>query len=182
MRTFITSDIHFSHKNIMKFCPKSRPFNDIDEMDTKIINIWNKHIGPEDTTYILGDVAFCNAEKAVGYMRRLNGSKILVKGNHDEKLLNDKAFRDCFFRIEPYLETVFEDTKVMMFHYPIYEWNRMHHGAVHFHGHLHGRKIPVDGRIFDVSMDGNDCVPYDMSELIRYVKREPIRKHGDGEN
>ena len=71
MTQFVTSDIHFGHANIMKFCPESRAFNnDVDLMNETIIKNWNSMITPQDHTYILGDVAFCNAEKASNFMRR----------------------------------------------------------------------------------------------------------------
>lgn len=180
MKIFITSDIHFSHKNIMNFCPESRPFTDIDHMDNTIIKIWNETITSKDLTYIIGDVAFCNAEKAVSYMHRLNGKKVLVTGNHDHKLVKDQNFLDCFESVVNLCEISHNGTKVVMFHYPIYEWNNMHRGSVHFHGHLHARPHGIAGRIFDVAMDGNDCVPYDMSALIKHVLKQPIRTHGDG--
>ena len=180
-RTHITSDIHFSHANIIKFCPESRPFRDADEMDRTIIHNWNADVHPLDTTIIIGDVAFCNVEKAVHLMNRLNGKKILVKGNHDFKLAKDEKFRNCFESVHDYLDMTFEQTKLVLFHYPIYEWDKMHHGSVHFHGHVHARPIPVNGRIYDVAMDGNQCRVYNLPELIRYVKRQEIRSHGDGD-
>lgn len=181
MKTYITSDIHFSHTNIMKFCPKSRPFSGIEEMDRKIIEIWNSMINQEDLVYILGDVAFAAPSKAAVLVSRLNGRKILIKGNHDSKLCKDQQFRDNFEEIVDYKRLVHNGQVVVMFHYPIFEWDQMHRGSIHFHGHLHARPIGVDGRIFDVAMDGNNCIPYDMDELIKKMLELPIRVHGDGE-
>ncbi len=105
MNTWITSDLHFGHTNIMKFCPQSRSRfnNDVDYMNEQMVREWNATIAPEDTVYILGDVAFLPADKAVKIMRRLNGRKILIEGNHDRKLLNDPVFRSCFAEVHPYL-------------------------------------------------------------------------------
>lgn len=181
MKTYITSDIHFSHSNILKFCPDSRKFADVEEMDRKILEIWNSIINEDDLTYILGDFAFTNAEKATRFAQRLNGRKILIKGNHDSKLVKDKRFAECFEEIVDYKRFVHNGQLVVMFHYPIWEWDQMHRGAVHFHGHLHARPTGIEGRIFDVAMDGNNCIPYDMDELIAEVIKQPIRVHGDGE-
>lgn len=181
MKTFITSDIHFSHRRIMEFCPESRPFKDVEEMDNKIVEIWNSMIEEDDLTYILGDVAFCNAEKAAKLVNRLNGRKILIRGNHDSKTSKDKRFLDCFENVRDYLRFVHNGQLVVLFHYPIWEWDQMHRGAIHFHGHLHARPTGIEGRIFDVAMDGNNCIPYNMDDLIKEMLNKPIRGHGDGD-
>lgn len=180
-KTYITSDIHFSHRRIMEFCPDSRPFKDVEEMDQKIIEIWNSMINPEDLTYILGDVAFCNAEKASKLVNRLNGRKVLIRGNHDSKTSKDQRFLDCFENVRDYLRFVHNGHLIVLFHYPIFEWDQMHRGSIHFHGHLHARPTGIDGRIFDVAMDGNNCIPYNMDDLIQEMLKKPIRIHGDGE-
>jgi len=174
-KTWITADIHFDHTNILKFCAKSRPFYDVEEMNDTIIKNWNGMIAVNDLVYILGDVAFCNAEKAVRLLKRLNGRKILVRGNHDVKLLKDGNFRACFDQIEDYLEIGFNGSRLVMFHFPIWEWDRMHHGAIHFHGHCHGRKTNIPGRIFDVAMDANNCLPHLMDDAIAKALRFPVR-------
>lgn len=138
MKTWITSDLHFGHTNIMKFCPENRGhFKDVTHMNEEMIRMWNEQVKADDTVYILGDVAFCSASDAAKIMHRLNGVKILVEGNHDRKALKDESFRSCFAEIHKYLDINYDGTKVVMFHYPIMEWDQMHRGAVHFYGHLH---------------------------------------------
>lgn len=55
---YFTSDLHFNHENIIKYC--NRPFKNIDDMDNYLINYWNKIIRTKDIVYILGDFAFGN--------------------------------------------------------------------------------------------------------------------------
>ena len=177
---FITSDIHFSHKNIMKFCPVSRAFgeDDVDKMDEEIIRRWNSVVQPNDHTYILGDVAFCNAEKAVRYLKRLNGNKTLIRGNHDVKLINDRAFCNEFDAIQDYYSLTIDKTKVIMFHYPVCEWDQMHRGSVHFHGHLHGGKSGMEKyRCIDVGMDSYNCYPMQLSTAIDTALKGEIKSH-----
>lgn len=175
MKTWITADIHFSHTNILKFCAKSRPFYDVEEMNDTIIKNWNNLVSPEDKVYILGDIAFTTAQAAARLVNRLNGTKILIKGNHDVKLLREQVFRDCFAEIHDYLEIGYNGSRLVMFHFPIWEWDRMHHGAVHFHGHCHGRPTGIQGRIMDVAMDDNNCLPHLMDDAINKVMRQPVR-------
>jgi calcineurin-like phosphoesterase family protein len=175
MKTWITADIHFSHSNILKFCAKSRPFRDVEEMNDTIIKNWNDLVSPGDKVYILGDVAFTNAEAAARLVNRLNGTKILIKGNHDVKLLREQVFRDCFAEIHDYLEIGYDGSRLVMFHFPIWEWDRMHHGAIHFHGHCHGRPTGIQGRIMDVAMDDNNCLPHLMDDVVKLTLRQPVR-------
>lgn len=177
---FITSDIHFSHKNIMKFCPVSRAFgeDDVDKMDEEIIWRWNSVVQPHDHTYILGDVAFCSAEKAVRYLKRLNGNKTLIRGNHDVKLINDRAFCNEFDAIQDYYSLTIDKTKVIMSHYPFLSWDQMHRGSVMFHGHLHGSKSGMEKyRILDVGMDNYNCYPMQLSTAINMALKGEIKGH-----
>lgn len=179
MRTFITSDLHFGHLNIQKFCPKTRGhFRDVEHMNEEMIRMWNEIVAPEDTTYILGDVAFLPAYKAVGILSRLNGSKILIEGNHDRKLLKDPAFRSCFKEVHQYLWLNYNGTQVVMSHYPFLEWDQMHRGSLHFHGHLHGNKTGQEHfRCKDVGMDAMGVIVMEMEDAIKSIASNEIKRH-----
>lgn len=138
MNIWITSDLHLGHKNIIKFCPETRGhFTDEAHMTAEIVREWNEKVQPGDLVYILGDVAFMNAGKAASILSSMNGDKILIEGNHDQKALTNTSFRQAFLEVHKYLEIMHNGHLVCMFHYPITEWNQMHRGAVHFYGHLH---------------------------------------------
>jgi calcineurin-like phosphoesterase family protein len=180
MRTFITSDLHWGHKNIMKFCPQSRARfrDDVDYMNEAMVREWNEIVEPEDLVYILGDVAFLPAVKAAEFMRRCNGRKILVQGNHDRKTLNDPVFRSCFEEIHHYLDINYNGTKICMFHYPIAEWDQMHRGAVHFHGHLHGGVSGLEKyRARDMGMDATGFIVVEMERAIADAMKGEIKGH-----
>jgi calcineurin-like phosphoesterase family protein len=177
---FVTSDIHFGHKNIMSFCPvtRARFKNDVDFMNEEIIREWNQVVTPRDHTYILGDVAFCNVEKAVGFLRRMNGAKTLVVGNHDTKLIKDDKFRACFREIRDYMTISHNGTRVVMFHFPISEWDQMHRGSVHLFGHVHGGPNSLEGaRALDVGMDATGRVVTSLDEMVARALQGTIRPH-----
>ena len=177
---FITSDIHFSHKNIMSFCPvtRARFKDDVDYMNEQIIKEWNEVVTPRDHTYILGDVAFCNAEKAVSFMKRLNGSKTLIKGNHDFKLVKSREFEDCFIDVQDYYSITVNGTKVVMFHYPISEWDQMHRGAIHFYGHLHQNASGLEKyRARNAGWDCTGNIVTDIDHLIADALKGEIKGH-----
>ena len=179
MKTWITSDLHFGHANIKKFCPETRDrFRDVEHMREVMISEWNESVAAEDTVYILGDVAFLPAAEAVQIMRRLNGRKILIEGNHDRKLLNDPAFRACFDQVHSYLRFVHNGQLVISFHYPILEWDQMHRGSVHFYGHVHGKPTGLEQyRARDVAFDATGRVVSDLDVMIADALKGEIRSH-----
>jgi calcineurin-like phosphoesterase family protein len=179
MKKWITSDLHFGHANIQKFCPVTRGrFKDIADMREVMIKEWNEQVAQDDETFILGDFAFLPAKDAVEILRRLNGHKILVEGNHDRKLLNDPAFRAEFKEIHQYLRYNHDGQIVIMLHYPIYEWDQMHRGAVHFYGHVHGNKTGLEQyRARDVAFDATGRVVSNMDDMIADALKGEIRAH-----
>jgi calcineurin-like phosphoesterase family protein len=147
-------------------------------MNEAMVKEWNDLIAPEDTVYILGDVAFLPAQKAAEYMMRCNGTKILVEGNHDRKTLQDPTFRNCFKEVHKYLWLTYNGTQVIMFHYPIAEWDQMHRGSVHFHGHLHGGTSGMEQfRCIDVGMDATGMIAISMEDAIASAMKGAIKGH-----
>jgi calcineurin-like phosphoesterase family protein len=180
MKTYITADLHFGHKNIMTFCPvtRARFKGDVDYMTEAMIAEWNDIVEPIDTVYMLGDVAFLSGYNAALVMMRLNGRKILIEGNHDRKTLLDVNFRKQFAEVHKYLDITYDGHNIIMFHYPIAEWDRMHRGALHFHGHLHGNESGLEGfRAMDVGMDATGFIVTEMEDAIAKAVKGKIKGH-----
>lgn len=199
MTTFVASDIHFSHRNIFKYCPhRQHPGivlenitdEDCAKMNEKIIARWNSMVMPEDETYIIGDVAMGQIFKAPALIRRLNGTKYLIRGNHDKTLVRDirkdPSLSNLFAWVESYHEMTYkyagEKIMINMSHYPMHSWNKQSQGAVMLHGHLHGTPHGIPGRIKDVGIDTNDLYPYRMDDVMRGVLKKEVRgNHHDNE-
>jgi len=182
MKTFITSDTHWSHANILKFNPSTRQFKDVEHMDEEMIRMWNEKVDPHDVVYHLGDVAFCNVHKAAGIMRRLNGKKILIAGNHDRKLLEHSEFRHQFMAVHDYFTLRYKmgniAVHIVMFHYPIFDHDRAGHGSIMLHGHRHGNPTGIPGRIMDVGMDSTGDIVSGMDDIItKMLKIDPMQHH-----
>jgi calcineurin-like phosphoesterase family protein len=182
-KTWIGSDLHFGHANIMKFCPETRARfkNDVAYMNEAMVREWNEIVQPEDLTYILGDVAFCNVQTATGFLRRMNGRKVLIEGNHDKKLVQDASFCAEFESVHKYLDVNYDGHKIVMFHYPIFEWDQAHRGAIHFYGHKHGGACPdmTKYRARDVGMDATGRIVVSMEDAIRDALTGAIKGHHD---
>lgn len=133
MNIYFTSDLHFGHKNIIRF--DNRPFTSVEEMDETLIRNWNNKVRNNDLVYILGDISWYNDEITADILSKLNGRKVLIKGNHDR--VHGKV-RKCFEEITDYKEIVLPGNRhVVLCHYPIVFFNRHHYGAYMLYGHVH---------------------------------------------
>lgn len=179
---FVTSDNHYFHKNIMKFCPQTRPFTDIGDMTEKMILAHNRVVRPEDDVYFLGDFSFGNATQTRDVIHRLNGRLHLVYGNHDRVIECNHDIQKLFTSVQDYKFLKVGDKELAMFHYPIDgEWRNSHRGSYHIHGHLHN-STPLHQqkyRRMDVGIDTRigTHAPYEISEVFDLLKNKEIFKH-----
>jgi calcineurin-like phosphoesterase family protein len=136
---FITSDTHWGHRGVCEFLrsggTKLRPWDNYEEMDEAMVDNWNRTVGPKDKVYHLGDVVI--NRRAFPTLARLNGEKVLIKGNHD------------LFRLEEYTP-YFKDIRAchpldgfLMTHIPIHEAS-LGRWKGNWHGHLHSDVVMED--------------------------------------
>ena len=78
MRYFI-SDIHIQHRLMLR----TRGYESFEAMHDDIVKRWNSKVTKSDTEYVIGDVSFGDYAQTKAVLDRLNGQKILIKGNHD---------------------------------------------------------------------------------------------------
>lgn len=100
MSVFYTSDMHFGHERIVELC--YRPYGSVEEMNDALVYNWNQMVAPADTVWVLGDVAI--GSKGLANVSRLNGTKILVAGNHDSCWEKHKRWRRA---VREYMEAGF---------------------------------------------------------------------------
>ena len=132
---FYIADTHFGHENILGL--DNRPFKTIDEHDEALIEYWNDAVGYNDDVYILGDFCMYSTLKTQAILKRLNGRKHLIVGNHDGKSLKNPETRNMFVEITPYKEITDGEHFVVLSHFPIPTFNKHYYGAYHFYGHVH---------------------------------------------
>ena len=158
-KIFLVADLHFGHKNMIKFSKTSRGmFNDVEHMNETIIQNWNNVVGKDDIVYLLGDISHSIKGKDTRkLLERLNGRIILIKGNHDKNKDINK-YKDLLEEVDNYKEIkyLYENKyyHIILSHYPFGTWNRSFQGSIMCHGHSHGRYI-AEGKIFDVGIDSN---------------------------
>lgn len=191
---FFTSDTHFWHKNILKYCP--RPYKDVEAMNEGLINNWNADVGEDDEVYHLGDFAFGTVPQICDILKRLNGKKYLIRGNHD-KVMEKKGGPNRLWNspkvwfqwVKDYHELEVKDEemdvvqKIILCHYPFQVWNHSHHGSWHLHGHCHGTLPSKDSMSrLDVGVDQRWMRPISYEGIKAIMTRKvfkPVDHHGD---
>lgn len=152
MTDFIIGCTHFGHANIIKLA--NRPFQTLEEMDETMIDRWNMQVNKNDTVYHLGDFSYkANAQK---YESKLNGRMIKIRGNHDPDNWGQN-----------YLSFKLNKSKVVLFHYPIEEWDGWWRpGSVHFHCHTHKKEFKSAERRGNVGADAIGFTPMKLNIAI----------------
>lgn len=178
MPSFVISDTHFGHTNSWaKFkLPNGdplRPFSSNEEMDEAMIERWNAKVSPQDTVYHLGDVVI--KKSSLELVKRLNGKKRLVRGNHD--IFHDKHYREVGFE-KMYGVRVFVD-KFILSHIPLHPDCVTDRFKVNVHGHLHAnevtRQIPVQQTDEWVSaLSHTEIDPRYLCVSVEHTNYEPL--------
>ena len=175
MRYYI-SDCHFSHEKLTRFMD-NRPFADGKEMDETMIRQWNSVVRRRDEVVILGDFSFADGERTNVILKRLNGRKFLVTGNHD-KFLSDKKFdKSLLYWYGPYKEFRENHKVIVCSHYPILCYNAQYRGLEQEpdgDGSYEGRSYMMYGHVHNTydEIIVNECI-----NNIRKMKRT-INRHG----
>lgn len=176
MTIFFSADSHYGHKNVIKLC--GRPFLDLDHMRESLIENWNSRVSNSDSVYFLGDFSFYkNDEDSEKIVKRLNGQKFLVKGNHDNHLKS--ATLSKFSWVKDYYELYDGKDKFVLFHFPIKNWNKAHFGSYHLHGHEHSSINDCYFRRYDVGVDAtqHNFFPVSLEEIKDRLKNAALPKH-----
>ena len=169
---FLVSDTHFGHAGVCRFTcddgvTKIRPWTDPNEMDEEMVKRWNETVKPNDKVYHLGDVVI--NRKALSIMHRLNGDKVLIKGNHDIFKLEDytRHFRD--------IRGYHVMNNMILSHVPVHPESAGRFRA-NIHGHLHQRVVLKDGVAdpfyFNVSVERIDFRPILFEEVLEKIRAQ----------
>ena len=157
---FLTSDTHFGHLGVCKFTrsdgvTKLRPWDTPEEMDEEMVRRWNQTVRPSDKVYHLGDVVI--NRRALSTLARLNGDKVLIRGNHD--IFRDTEYRAYFRELRAYHVM----NGMILSHIPVHA-DSLGRFGVNIHGHLHANRVKrargVDAQIGEVLYSDEPDVRY----------------------
>lgn len=170
---WLVSDTHFGHAGVCRFLrsdgvTKLRPWDDPQEMDEFMISAWNERVKPNDKVYHLGDVVI--NRKSLSTLTRLNGDKVLIRGNHD--IFRDDEYRKYFRELRAYHVM----NGMILSHIPIHPDSLGRFGT-NIHGHLHANQvmIEIDGRTVPdlryicVCVEQTEFAPILFEDVIKRV-------------
>lgn len=171
MKKFYIADWHYGHKNIIAL--DNRPFKNVDEMNAELIKRWNKAVSNEDAVYVLGDMFWCDHKVAMEVLDKLNGSKILVRGNHDKRIYElDKKFN----QVVDYAEIRDGDRHVVLSHYPIPCFKNHYYGWYHLYGHVHSSfeyNMMEHDKYLMEELYGKQCKMHNVGAMMPYIDYTP---------
>lgn len=179
-RVWFTSDTHFFHRNVIEYC--KRPFDSLEDMHDSMIRDWNIVVRPDDTVYILGDFCFGGAGKIAGINAHLNGNKILIRGNHDDKRVlrsQDLGFAQVIDSTSQGHRIELPGLTAYLSHYPYAGGGDSSHeerftnkrmvddgSSILLHGHVH-QHWKRKGRMLNVGVDVWDYMPISPEMVIK---------------
>lgn len=168
---WVTSDTHFNHANIIKYC--NRPFSSVEEMNETIIANWNKVVRWDDTVYHLGDFALGDKSLIPNIFRRLNGRINVIMGNHDTFNIMEKIGNENRLIIGLFWEEVIKVGKktIIMNHFPFGSLPdpNSNYPIIQLHGHVHStpdKPWNCFDNQYDVGVDNNNFTPVNLAELL----------------
>jgi len=187
---YFTSDTHFGHAAVLDFC--NRPFKDVRHMEEQLVKRINSRVKPTDTLVIVGDGFFTSSGQRHKILEKINGTKILVQGNHDKGKTQIKGF-DLTVQS---MDLLIAGKRVSVSHYPFKPerfklrmpwWKallcdienlvRFYHkrlkdeGQYLIHGHTHSRKR-FEGRLLHVGCDAWDWYPVSITQIESYIAKQ----------
>lgn len=194
---YFTSDWHIGHANVINF--SNRPFKDLDHMHRVLINNYNAIVPPNGLCYFLGDVGLAGSDVLTKVFRKLNGTKVLIIGNHDggvnskynvgfDVVLHGATMQIAGERVTlshcPMRGKYRENTENMRGSQPGDLWHGVNkekykifsideHEDFHLHGHIHspnsGKSKKIEGKQYDVGVDANNYRPVSISEIESWI-------------
>jgi len=183
---FLVSDTHLGHQGVCRFMrsdgvTKLRPWDTAEEMDEAMVKAWNERVKPTDKVYHCGDAVI--NRRALKTLGRLNGDKVLIRGNHD--IFRDDEYREYFRELRAYHVM----NGLILSHIPVHESSLGRFGC-NIHGHLHANRVmkargvdaktgevlygnEIDPRYFNVSVEQlPDFAPMLFEHVLQRIKEQ----------
>lgn len=202
MKIFFTSDNHFGHANVIKYC--NRPFASVEEMNEAMVTAWNSVVGVHDVVYHLGDFSL-GFESVANITYRLNGAKLLIPGNHDlchsfhkrsrkpenmAKWIREYEHQGWFIQGEKKFDQLNTIPKYLMCHHPYPDgstgadkyakWRPVDEGTVLLCGHVHEKwatkRSPAGTLMINVGVDVHNFLPVSLEDILKIIEKENGKK------
>ena len=164
---YYTGDSHYFHKNIIEYC--NRPFKNVEEMNETMVERWNEVVKKEDMVYHVGDFGLGSYDKLKEIFDRLNGRKIIVRGNHDRSV---GSLTKMGWEVH---KQPFVAGGIILTHYPLVDSDKMRAEledisvyparSLNICGHVH-EKWKRKGNSYNAGVDVHDFRPVSLEEIL----------------
>jgi len=159
-KIWFTSDTHFGHANIIKFC--GRPFVDVEQMNKQLIKRWNEQVGKDDIVFHLGDFIFGGSELFESIISQLNGHIYWVFGNHDYRNVREKYLK-LFAGAAPKMVISIDEQPIILNHEPILCFGgQENYRYWHLFGHVHTTRTNRQGMDYEKMLSMSTPSMYDV--------------------
>lgn len=187
---YFSSDLHLRHQKVIDY---GRDFENIEQMNTHIIDEINRTVGKNDLLVLLGDTIMIDKDYA-WFLDAINTNYVIILfGNHCgvgrlTDVFNSLQFNKLLY-IGYYLELAVDKQIVCCSHYPMFNWNYQEDGSFGLHGHLHSDENPLVKEIhkyksMDVGLDSyykifGEYSVFSFTEIKELLKDKlTIGRHG----
>ena len=177
---YYIADIHFQDQRIFELC--SRPFKNLEDYEEQIITKWNNKVEESDTVYLVGDISGENNNRILDTLKKLNGHKHLILGNHDTEVIDLYRNSGVFETIKD-MDFIRDNNRdVHVCHYPMMDWKHFNYGSYHVYGHIHNKNgtqnVPSqnaykqiieyykDKKAYNCGVDVTNFEPVTLDEMI----------------
>jgi len=181
MKSFVVSDLHFGHLNIIKYC--NRPFANPMVMNSALVGNWNSVVTYDDTVYFLGDFSMGNRHSIFHDRCLFDGliakKIIMITGNHDRnfahydkngmrlgKVKNLEQVTDYWTKVgfhEVHTEPIVLYDKLILSHEPLPDPGKY----INIHGHLHDKNME-GGNYLNVSVEQTNYFPISLEAIMGF--------------
>lgn len=181
---WFTSDLHFGHQNILKFC--KRPWKTTEDMDWNLIQNWNSVVKPDDLVFDLGDFAFATNGRWKELLSQLNGHHYLILGNHDITRWPGDKVMELFEEVSQQMILKIDGRTVYLNHYPYLcfggAWKNPENAVYQLFGHVHSgpncagtdtdRLVNLFPYQYDVGVDNNNYTPVSWQQVQEIIHKQ----------
>lgn len=186
-KIFFTSDTHFGHANIIRFC--NRPYRDVNHMNQELINNWNSVVDANDIVFHLGDFAFAGSEVFENVIKQLNGRIYWILGNHDYKNFRPH-YQQYFEHIAPKMVISVDGQPIILNHEPLLCFGgQLNNRYWQLFGHVHTSHQDYSKQgcdiermtqmstptMYDVGVDYNHYTPISFEQLKERIDEQILR-------
>ena len=162
--TWLISDPHFDHRNIIKYC--SRPFNSLEEMNNLILTNWKANIREDDLVFFLGDMAYGRDSRSPRWwLTQLPGVKVYLKGSHDHGIRPTSVLPGVHI-VVPYIILETDTRDFLLIHVPENTPEWYEGWVVHGHHHNYNPYMDKTKRWVNISVERTNYGPINVTKLL----------------